>query len=147
MFIYSYQNKVNDLTNDSINNKKLKTNNEILEGINYIKKELNNLKTLMEFYNNNNNNNINNNGNGNGNDIENNNKKDLLLIKNWLKNECNLLEYYNLFIENGFDDIDLIFDLNNNDLIEIGIKKKGHRMKILKEIKKTKEGNNLITKC
>ena len=46
-------------------------------------------------------------------------------------------EYVKLIIENeGFDDIDVFCKLKENDLKEIGINKKGHRMKILGGIEK-----------
>ena len=42
-------------------------------------------------------------------------------------------------IDNGFEEMDTIIEINNNDLIEIGINKKGHRIKILKMIEKYKK--------
>ena len=45
-------------------------------------------------------------------------------------------EYVKMIIENeGFDDIDVFCNLNENDLKEIGINKKGHRMKFIQTIK------------
>jgi len=55
-------------------------------------------------------------------------------VKNFLL-ECRCGEYYDIFIDNGFDEIDIILESNESDLIEIGIKKVGHRKKILKAIK------------
>ena len=44
-----------------------------------------------------------------------------------------------LFIENGFEDLWVIQDLTIDDLVEMWIGKKGHRMKIAKCIAKLKE--------
>ena len=45
-------------------------------------------------------------------------------------------EYVEMIIENeGFDDIDVFCNLNENDLKEIGINKKGHRMKLMQKIR------------
>ena len=45
-------------------------------------------------------------------------------------------KYVKIIIENeGFDDIDVFCNLNANDLKEMGIDKKGHRMKIMQKIR------------
>eukprot|EP01083_Nonionella_stella_P191648 709188_1 len=62
-------------------------------------------------------------------------------FKEWIC-ELGLGEYYNLFIENGFDDIEVVKLLNDNDLKELGINKKGSRMKILLYSKKGKQNDN-----
>ncbi len=54
-------------------------------------------------------------------------------IKKWL-HELKLLQYYKIFIENGYDDVDCIKDMNDNDLKIIGINKMGHRKKIIKSL-------------
>ena len=51
----------------------------------------------------------------------------------------NLFNYNELLHLNGFDDINTIYLLTENDLIDIGIDKKGHRLKLLNEIKKRKQ--------
>ena len=52
-----------------------------------------------------------------------------------LLSDINLLEYYNIFNENGFDDLDSLSDITSQDLLEMNIKKLAHRKKILKKIK------------
>ena len=53
-------------------------------------------------------------------------------------------EYYDNFIENGFDELSIVADCDETQLINIGIDKIGHRLKILRGIKKYKEMNNII---
>ena len=49
-------------------------------------------------------------------------------------------EYVKIIIhDEGFDDIDVFCDLSDNDLKEIGINKKGHRMKFVKEIREYRD--------
>ena len=50
----------------------------------------------------------------------------------WLRNEVQLCQYINAFIENGYDSMVIVLDLTNKDLIDIGITKIGHRNHILK---------------
>ena len=51
-------------------------------------------------------------------------------------NEAIGKEYVKMIIENeGFDDIDVFCNLNEMDLKEIGINKKGHRMKLMQKIR------------
>ena len=50
----------------------------------------------------------------------------------WLKEKVELPEYYNIFIENGFDSMKIISDIDKEDLKEIGINKRGHQNLILK---------------
>ena len=45
-------------------------------------------------------------------------------------------DYYRMFIDNGFDEMNLIVTMNDNELQQIGINKIGHRKKILLEIEK-----------
>ena len=56
-------------------------------------------------------------------------------IKSWLSDKVELPEYFDMFIENGLDDLDILQDINEDELISIGISKLGHRKKILKYIK------------
>jgi hypothetical protein len=46
----------------------------------------------------------------------------------------NMEIYFNNFIENGFEHISLLKNINDEDLIDIGIQKLGHRKLILKQI-------------
>ena len=54
----------------------------------------------------------------------------------------NLLEYHELFIKNGFEDLSSLYDISNDELKEIGITKMGHRKKLLKYINKRLNKNN-----
>eukprot|EP01084_Bolivina_argentea_P143562 252044_1 len=60
----------------------------------------------------------------------------------WLE-KLNLMQYYNCFIDNGFGDLETIMKITTKQqLIEIGIDKLGHRIKIFNEIKDFKPLNN-----
>eukprot|EP01084_Bolivina_argentea_P100839 180912_1 len=62
-----------------------------------------------------------------------------LSLKMWLNN-IGLTQYYNLLVQNGFENISyLTSGLQEKDLIEIGIHLKGHRLKLLSEIKKLQQ--------
>ena len=52
-------------------------------------------------------------------------------FKSWLCDEMELCQYYDLFVENGFDDVAVIRLLRDEDLKELGIDKKGSRMKLI----------------
>ena len=56
-------------------------------------------------------------------------------VKQWLES-ISLPQYVNHFLENGYDDMDSLWDLNNDDLDAIGIKLPGHRKKILTQASK-----------
>eukprot|EP01084_Bolivina_argentea_P138642 244045_1 len=57
-------------------------------------------------------------------------------LYNWLNDIVNLVQYYHVFVENGFDDLDSLTDIKMEELETIGIDKLGHRKKLLKFIKK-----------
>ena len=74
------------------------------------------------------------NENINGNDIVDRNE-----VQIWLKQigDEYYTDYYGLFLKNGFDTMELMKTLNDNDLKDvIGIDKLGHRRKLLMEIEK-----------
>ena len=56
-------------------------------------------------------------------------------VKQWLES-IGLPQYVSHFLENGYDDMDSLWDLNNDDLDAIGIKLPGHRKKILTQASK-----------
>ena len=56
------------------------------------------------------------------------------LVTNWLKNDVKLPQYLDLFFENGLEDMEVIMTLNEKDLMDVGIKKIGHRKKIMMKI-------------
>jgi len=57
-----------------------------------------------------------------------------LQVKQWL-DDLKLDEYYNMFIGNGFDRMDAIYELKQSDLIQLNVKL-GHCKIILKCIAK-----------
>eukprot|EP01084_Bolivina_argentea_P249429 417543_1 len=56
-------------------------------------------------------------------------------LKTWFENTVKLPEYYQVFIDEGIDDLNDVKILEKQDLIDMGIKKVGHRKKILHQIK------------
>eukprot|EP01084_Bolivina_argentea_P318610 552560_1 len=65
-------------------------------------------------------------------------------IRDWFDNEVRLhvddnKKYYNLFVENGYDTLEVIGFMELDDLKDIGITKKGHVKKIRREIGKLRK--------
>ena len=60
--------------------------------------------------------------------------------KKWFDDKLKLPQYYELFKDEGYDDMSYLyqFDIDNGDrdLKEIGVKKQGHRRRILSQIQK-----------
>eukprot|EP01083_Nonionella_stella_P103623 296110_1 len=54
----------------------------------------------------------------------------------WLQNEVKLMEYYEVLIQNGFDNLNAMKMVGVKELEEIGIHKMGHRYRLLYHIKK-----------
>ncbi len=71
--------------------------------------------------------------NDNNNDDEKQNPLDELMdfLSN-AKYRVNLPQYYEVFKQEGFEDMDVLKELNDADLVDINIEKKAHRMKILR---------------
>ena len=65
------------------------------------------------------------------------------IMRQWFEKDVGLMEYYKLFIENGFNDLSVVKEIRMEHLKEIGIKKLGHRIKILQEIAKLSSILNL----
>ena len=64
-------------------------------------------------------------------------------MRGWLSSVVKLPDYFDIFVSNGFDDLSIIQEIQNeNDLIELGIEKKGHRLKLMREIQKLRIENN-----
>ena len=61
-------------------------------------------------------------------------------FKSWLLNEVGLPKYYETFIKNDIDRLSIVELVTMKELNEIGITSIGHRMKILDEIAKLKNG-------
>lgn len=55
-------------------------------------------------------------------------------VEAWLKT-MNLEEYWPVFKEHGFDDLESISDLNETRLGMLGITKEGHRIRLLRKAK------------
>ena len=60
-------------------------------------------------------------------------------LKAWLEDKVKLPEYYDLFIENGIEDLDTVKILTMEGLKGMGIDKVGHQMKMLSQIVKLNE--------
>eukprot|EP00483_Globobulimina_turgida_P011186 UN11207 len=59
-------------------------------------------------------------------------KKDKL--KKWLTDEVGLPSYYNIFIENGIEDLEVAKLITMETLKEMQITKIGHKMKIMQKV-------------
>eukprot|EP01083_Nonionella_stella_P226036 803142_1 len=67
----------------------------------------------------------------------------------WLNNTVCLPRYVNAFKESGYDSMEAVVELNDEELQSIGVNVKGHRVRLLKAIKKyatrqQKEGTDYI---
>lgn len=67
----------------------------------------------------------------------------LTQFEDWLVNTMYLGQYYDIFVDNGFDAMISVCELKDRDLINMGINKKGHRIKILKGIVEYNKLNQL----
>eukprot|EP01083_Nonionella_stella_P064495 168127_1 len=56
-------------------------------------------------------------------------------VKIWLRDKVKLAQYYDLFMEQGFDDLDCITHITKEDLVAMNIDKVGHQRKILNNAK------------
>eukprot|EP01084_Bolivina_argentea_P227235 383793_1 len=65
-------------------------------------------------------------------------------IKLWMKNDVELPQYLDLFIENDLDSFQTIKDLTKDGLKEIGIKSFAHRRKIMKFVEKMNKGQYTV---
>ena len=63
-------------------------------------------------------------------------------VRRWLKDEVKLGQYANMFIDDGFDMIETVMTMNEDDLMEMGISKKGHRRRILLCIERRNNNDN-----
>ena len=74
----------------------------------------------------------------NRNDDNNKNERNKEELRLWLKNKMDFERYYDLFIKNGIEDLEIVKVLKMEDLKSIGINKLGHRIKIIQHIEKLK---------
>ena len=63
------------------------------------------------------------------------------LFKTWLEMVVHLPQYFELFVDAGYEDLSYLenMKLTEQDLTQIGIEKPGHRLKILHEIRTMKQ--------
>eukprot|EP01084_Bolivina_argentea_P117795 209124_1 len=66
-------------------------------------------------------------------------------FRKWIYDELDLSQYYNLFVENGFDDIEVVQLLGDNGLKALGVDRKGSRMKLLLYSKDESSQKNVET--
>ncbi len=59
-------------------------------------------------------------------------------VKDWIQNRVKLSEYTQLLIENGFDTMDSVCEITNEELTEMGMTKMGHRKRFIKHIQALK---------
>ena len=59
-------------------------------------------------------------------------------LREWLKDVVKLPQYFQVFIENGIEDLDTVAALDKDTLKQIGIDKVGHQLKILTNAKTIK---------
>ena len=64
-------------------------------------------------------------------------------VELWLTMDLRLGQYVALFMDDGWDDMNVIIEeITEHDLVEMGIKKKGHRKKSMSSIMKLKKKEN-----
>ena len=64
-------------------------------------------------------------------------------VKIWLTDTAQLPEYYDLFVQNGFDTMDAITCISDRNVLQdIGINKIGHQMKLINDINKLSQHNS-----
>ena len=64
-------------------------------------------------------------------------------MKRWLQNKVKLPQYIDNLVSNGFDDLDLVKEIQMEDLQEIGVDLLGHRRKIITEVGRLNNNNNM----
>ena len=50
--------------------------------------------------------------------------------------------YFDNFINEGYDELSIVIEMDDDELQQIGIQKKGHRKKLLAKMKEFKSKNN-----
>eukprot|EP01084_Bolivina_argentea_P018103 33751_1 len=63
-------------------------------------------------------------------------------LKAWLQNTVKLPQYYDLFLQNGIDELSVVALIDKETLKEMGIDTIGHQIKILDKAKQLKQNNN-----
>jgi len=62
-------------------------------------------------------------------------------LKNFFHKILKMEQYYQLFVDDGYDDLESVMGIGMDDLESIGIQKNGHKKKILREIQKLADQN------
>eukprot|EP01084_Bolivina_argentea_P041850 77256_1 len=62
-------------------------------------------------------------------------------FKTWLENKVQLPQYYDLFINNGIDELSVVSLIDRDTLKDLGISIIGHQIKILDNVKQLKQNN------
>ena len=57
-----------------------------------------------------------------------------LKLKKWMENKVKLPQYFELLIDNGFEDMESLKNITMEHLREIGIDKIGHRLRLMKSV-------------
>lgn len=60
-------------------------------------------------------------------------------VRRWFENMLELAQYMDCFENDGYDDFQAIVEIKDQDLKDMNIEKKGHRIKILKSIERIKQ--------
>ena len=58
------------------------------------------------------------------------------MLKEWLVSTVRLPQYYNVLVENGYDRLDIVKEIDTECLKDIGINLKEHQTKLIAEIKR-----------
>eukprot|EP00484_Ammonia_sp_Unknown_P022932 CAMPEP_0197036494 /NCGR_PEP_ID=MMETSP1384-20130603/13983_1 /TAXON_ID=29189 /ORGANISM="Ammonia sp." /LENGTH=266 /DNA_ID=CAMNT_0042466677 /DNA_START=30 /DNA_END=830 /DNA_ORIENTATION=- len=67
---------------------------------------------------------------------------DNVQVSEWL-NKIGMMEYHELFVQHGIEDVSTALTLTKEDLIEMGVQKLGHRNKIMACIHQSGEGKDV----
>eukprot|EP01083_Nonionella_stella_P028646 78907_1 len=60
----------------------------------------------------------------------------------WLENECDMEDYYDVFVQNGIDNLAIVQHVTITDLALLGISNNGHKVRIMQCIQKLKYEQN-----
>ena len=55
-----------------------------------------------------------------------------LPLREWIENKMGLPQYFELLMDNGFEDLESLKDITMEHLREMGIEEMGHRLKLMK---------------
>eukprot|EP01084_Bolivina_argentea_P157750 274880_1 len=65
-------------------------------------------------------------------------------LKSWLENKVKLPQYYDVFLNNGIDELSVVAMIDKNTLKDMGIDTIGHQVKILNYAKQLNKNNNNV---